>query len=145
MPLIKCPRCGTEIDNSASAYCNVCGKKIANRLKNGWVKMRKAFGITDLAIGIMFFLMIISSDGGIENNGRMMGTSWFLLWCGGLQLIGLRRKGATIASIVFYTFGAMYNFACISQYPAHLVIVIIMTAFLILTAVSLDYDENFNK
>ena len=112
---------------------------------NKWTKMRKAFGITDLVIGIMFFLMIISSDGGRENNGRMMGTSWFLLWCGGLQLIGLRRKGATIASIVFYTFGAMYNFACISQYPAHLVIVIIMTAFLILTAVSLDYDENFNK
>ena len=33
MPLIKCPRCGTEIDNSVSAYCNVCGKKIANSLK----------------------------------------------------------------------------------------------------------------
>lgn len=143
MSLIKCPSCGAEIDNSVSVYCNICGKKISNNLKNGWVKMRKAFGITDLVIGIMFFLMIISSDGGIENNSRMMMTSWFLIWCGILQMLGIHKRGFSIASIVFYSIGAIYNIFCILYYPAHLIIVIMMLVFLILTSVSMTDRTSF--
>ena len=145
MSLIKCPSCGAEIDNSVSVYCNICGKKISNNLKNGWVKMRKAFGITDLVIGIMFFTMIISSDGGIQNNSRMMGTSWFLICCGILQLIGYHRKGFTIASIVFYSLGIIFNFVCMFQYAAHFFIVVIMTVFITLTSVSLSDKTSFYK
>ena len=112
---------------------------------NRWVKMRKAFGITDLAIGVMFFLMIISSEGGIQNNNRMMGTSWFLLWCGGLQLIGTHRKGFTIASIVFYAIGIFYNLSFIASYPAHLILAVLMTVFLILTSVSISDRASFYK
>ena len=110
-----------------------------------WIKVRKAFGITDLSIGIMFFLMIISSDGGIENNSRMMATSWFLVWCGILQLIGTHRKGFTIASIVFYSLGIIFNFVCMFQYAAHFFIVVIMTVFITLTSVSLSDKTSFYR
>lgn len=114
-------------------------------MKGKYVKMRMAFGIVDMAIAIMFLAMILSSEGGIENNSRMMGVSWLLTWCGILQILGRHKKGFTIASIVFYSIGILYNLACVMYYPAHMVIVIFTTVFLILTSVSLADKASFYK
>lgn len=114
-------------------------------MKGKYVKMRMAFGIVDMAIAIMFLAMILSSEGGIENNGRMMGVSWFLIWSGMSQILGRHRKGFTIAAIVFYSMGILYNLACVIYYPAHMIIVILTVVFLVLTSVSLADEASFYK
>lgn len=111
--------------------------------KNGWTKMRMGFGIADLTIGIMFLAMILTSDGGIENNSRMMGTSWFLIWCGMFSFLGKRKRWATITSIVFYSIGILYNISNSIYYPAHLLIALMMIVFLILTSISLAMKDSF--
>lgn len=49
-------------------------------------KMCLAFGSTDLVLGIMFWAVILTSKGEIENNSKMMCVSWFLVWAGCLEL-----------------------------------------------------------
>lgn len=106
-------------------------------------KMRRAFGITDVVIGFVFLVMILMSDGGIENNSRMMTVSWFLVWTGGLGILGARKFGITVASIVFYSLGILYNLSCIMLYPAHVVIATMLIVFLILVCVSLADKDSF--
>lgn len=112
---------------------------------NKKAKMRMAFGITTLIIGAIFLIMILTSDGGIENNSRMMAVSWLLFWSGGLGILGANKFGLTIASIVFYAIGILYNLSCVMLYPAHMVIAIMLIVFLVLICVSLADKASFKK
>jgi ribosomal protein L37E len=89
MVLMICPECGKEVSDKSKA-CVHCGFPMSGQKpvhKNKWSTMRKSFGIADLVIGIMFLIMILSSEGGIANTSRMMGASWFFIWCGILSLL----------------------------------------------------------
>nr|DAE38071.1 MAG TPA: hypothetical protein [Bacteriophage sp.] len=108
-------------------------------------KMRLAFGITDLVIGVMFLALILTSKGGIENNSRMMCVSWLLVWAGGLGVLGTKKKGFTIAAIVFYVLGILYNLVCTMLYPAHIIIAAMLIIFLVLICISLSDKESFAR
>lgn len=153
MALINCPECGKEISDKATA-CPNCGFPVKNASTNipkpttshyNFIKMRTGFGITDLSLGIMLLIMVLQSEGGVANNSRIMGTSWFFIITGILCIIGKQNKGFTIASIVFYSLGIIYNLAMSFKVIAHFLFVIIMIVFLTLTAVSLSYRNSFNS
>lgn len=156
--LIKCPECGKKISDSAYV-CVICGypiekldinksgkvclKNVTEINKTNWVKIRMGFGIATLAVGIMFLLMIMTSKGGIENNIRMVGTAWFLLWCGFLGILGKRKRWATILSVVFYSIGILYNMIQSIFCTAHLFVALIMIVFLIFISISLTDRKGF--
>lgn len=152
MALINCPECGKEISDKA-ASCPGCGfptKNISPKLQtasktNSWYKTRFSFGVTSLIIGILFFIMVITSAGGIRENSRIMGTSWFFTVSGLLGIFGKRKKWATITSIAIYSFGIVYNLTMAFQVIAHLFLAALMIVFLVLICVSLCEKNSFQQ
>lgn len=68
MATIICPMYGKAVQDNQK-FCQYCGylieldyeKQTPIRLqKNGWASMRKGFSITDLVLGVMFFIMIVT-------------------------------------------------------------------------------------
>lgn len=108
-----------------------------------YTKMRKAFGIADLVIGCLTFLLILTSNEKIIGNMRIAGTSCFFIWCGVLQLWGLHKKSITITSIIFYFIGIIYNLFSAFMVPAHIVFILLMVVFLIFSSISLSDDKGF--
>lgn len=139
---MKCQKCGSEHANN---YCPNCGTKSAPLAVSKWAKMRFAFGITNLVVGLYFLFTILSSEGGIDNNTRMMVSAWFFSMTGLIALIGKQSKGLTITSIVFYSLGILYNLIMTFELASHVYLVIIMTVFLTLTCVSLKDSKSFKK
>lgn len=150
MALISCPECGKEISDKAAA-CPGCGApvKIIRTIPqtaskpHSWDKTRFSFGVTSLVIGILLFIMVITSSGGIRENSRIMGTSWFFTVCGLLGIFGKRKKWATVTSIVIYSFGIIYNLTMALQVIAHLFLAALMIVFLVLICVSLCEKNSF--
>ena len=170
MALIRCPECGKEISDKA-ASCPNCGypvkensnfdqidntyydgyenkylsgidKPSNEKVKNSKAKKLKLYGITDLIIGILLFLVIITSDGNIAGNMRMMGAAWFFLCCGVLHMLGLRKKEYSFICIIFYLIGILFNLLFSSMIFAHIIIVILMIVFLVSSVAYLKKSGN---
>ena len=146
MALIQCPKCGKDVSDKAES-CPRCGYPIRKkREKNAWVKARMAFAIVNLVYGSHAFLMFMDIEGELAKDFSMAGLAGcFFLCCGILQLIGIRRRGFTIATIVFYSLGIMYNLIASLISPLNFCFASLMTIFLIFTAISLNDPKSFQQ
>lgn len=142
MALIICPECGKEISDSAKT-CPGCGYPVKSKTNNKNIKMRMAFGIIDLILGWLLFIMVITSNGGVEGNIEVNASAWLLIFAGFFQLFGKRIKGLTITAIVFYSLGIFYTLFAIVRSPGCLIVCILMIVFLILTSISLKDKDSF--
>lgn len=158
MGIAICHLCGKEVQDNQK-FCPGCGypinmdwkkqepipaqkKVLKDRPENGWANMRKGFGITTLVVGIILFL-IVNLRGELEKELLPFNSSsLFLIISGILQLIGVYKKGLTIATVVFYSIGVFYNIIHFNA-PTLLLVALLNTVFLILTAVSLTQKESF--
>ena len=139
---MKCTKCGIEFNSN---YCPNCGQKFVANAPSKWIKTRFAFGITNLSLGVFFMFTIFSSEGGLATNTRTMASACFFVMTAIITIIGKQSKGLTITSIVFYSFGILYNLTACFIVPGHILLVIIMTVFLTLTCVSLKDKTSFGK
>ena len=149
---VVCPKCGKQVEQLSASYNtnynnyypNHDQKSIVNA-PSKWIKTRFAFGVTNLSLGIFFMSVIFSSEGGLANNPRMLVSAWFFITTAIITIIGKKSKGLTITSIVFYSFGILYNLMACFIVPSHIFFVLIMTIFLTLTCVSLKDYRSFIK
>lgn len=87
----------------------------------------KKINIGVLIFGIIIFLMVITSDGGITENTRMLGVSWLSIISGVFGIIGNSKKWSSTTSLVFYALNILYNAVHIPENKSHIVIVIGLT------------------
>lgn len=106
------------------------------------IEMRILFGMTDFLFGFFFLFLILTSEGGIAGNLRMMGSVLFLILCGSFQLIGYANKSMTKIILGLYLVSVIYNIAFSFLYVPHIVISIFMAIFMALTLVSFKEREN---
>lgn len=155
MALINCSECGREVSNKATT-CPNCGAPV--KYKNIYVSrpvqklepiskntnysnIRLGFGITNLSIGTLIFIAVLSSNGGIEKNTLQMSGAWFMFITGLITVIGRNKKGLIITSIVFYSFTVLILIAIMLTLSNFSFLAIMNIVFLILTCVSLSKDS----
>lgn len=136
---MKCPNCNFEIKEN-SKYCSYCGKFVGI---DKYIKMRKCFSVIDFLLGLMFLIMILQSNGGIENNSRMMGTSWFFMVIGIVGFLGSKNKIITIFSLFLYGFAMIYNLFMAYEYIAHISLFLILLIFFIFICISFSSEKSF--
>jgi len=120
-------------------YGIVKSKKKASK----WIRLRNAFGYTNLILGSIILFGILISPGGFEKNLRPAGMAWILISCGILGVFMKKSFRATIVLIVLHSIGVLYNLAYISEAPGHALIAILTMIFLVFTSISLSFKDSF--
>lgn len=143
MALIKCKECGKEISDQAHA-CPNCGCPVKMN-KNKLSTMRKAFGITDMALGGMMLIAVLTSEGGAENNFLALYVSILLLWTGFLGIMSNHRKDFTIGSIVLYSFSILSCLCLSFNAIGYILTAVMQIIFLILVCISLSDKKSFYR
>ena len=85
--------------------------------------LEKKINIGVLIFGIIIFVMVIASTGGISENTRMLGVAWLSIVSGAFGILGGSRKWADTASIVFYALNILYNAVHIPENKSHIVVI----------------------
>lgn len=134
---ISCPNCGNPLNKKPS--CTVDDLK-ENR-KTSYGNIRLGFGITNLSIGLLIFIAVLSSTGGIEGNILQMSGAWFMFITGLITICGRNKKSLIITSIIFYSFTIMFLFIISSTVKAFSLLTIMNIVFLILTSISFFKDK----
>lgn len=109
---------------------------------NGWLKMRKGFGITNICLVFLFGVLLLNSEAGIQGNPRIVAMVWFMIWCGILGTFFSKKKWATIATIVFYSISILFNLLCVIEAFGHFFIVIMDIVFMALLCISLNKNNS---
>lgn len=155
MALINCSECGKQVSDKATVcpncgapvkYSNIYVSRPTQKLEpisksTNYGSIRLGFGITNLSIGALIFIAVLSSNGGIENNTLQMTGAWFMFITGLLTVIGRNKKGLVITSIVFYSFTVLILIAIMSTLSNFSFLAIMNILFLVLTCVSLSKDS----
>lgn len=155
MAKIKCPNCGKDVWDIAERCVN-CGfvikqgentEKAGDKVEEGGgmgkiKNMSLCFGILDLFFGIMFFFMVLTSDGKFIGNMRITIACFLLILCGVMNFLSIKGKKYGICTVALYALSASYNYICSFWTMAHIFIFLFHIIFMIFVATSLkSYDK----
>lgn len=104
-----------------------------------------SISISLLLLGVLFFMMILTSNGGLNGNSRMAGASWFFIVSAIFGFVGYKFKGCAIAMVVLLYIGTAYNIVMTFEWKSNFLLAIISLVLAIVVNVKLGNEREIAK